>query len=163
MANVNANAPLAMTGEQFQHLANLFVTNQAQNLRHREVESAKILIDRCDGSIPERTRKWIRELDKWETEETGTDFLFDLVKKTTYGNLRQTTKTWMSQTDPAITWLQLREKVSNQFLSSVEQTKMQTALEGAKQKPDKPWRLTSDSSSLTQTAPTLLREVHQMR
>ena len=55
MANVNANAPLAMTGEQFQHLANLFVTSQTQNLRHREVESAQALIDRCDGSIPERT------------------------------------------------------------------------------------------------------------
>ena len=42
----------------------------------------------------------------------------------------------MSQTDPAITWSQLREKVSNQFLSSVEQMKMQTALEGAKQTSD---------------------------
>ena len=36
----NANTPLAMTGEQFQHSANLFVTSEAQNRRHREVESA---------------------------------------------------------------------------------------------------------------------------
>ena len=57
MANATANAPLAMTGEQFQHLANLFVTSQAKNLRYREVESAKTLIDRCYGSILERTRE----------------------------------------------------------------------------------------------------------
>ena len=91
-----------MTGEQFQHLANFIVTSQARNLRHA-VESAKTLIDRCDGSVPEKTREWIWDLDEWQTEETGTDFLFDLVEKITIGNLRQSTKLWMAQTDPAIT------------------------------------------------------------
>ena len=92
-----------MSQEQFQHLANLFVTSQAGNLRHSETESAKTLIDRCDGSVPKRTRKLIRELDEWRTEEAGMNFLFDLVKKTTYGTLHQSKELWMAQTDPAIT------------------------------------------------------------
>ena len=53
----NAHAPLVMSGRQFQHLADVFVTNQTRNLRHAEVESAKTLIDRCNGSVPERTRE----------------------------------------------------------------------------------------------------------
>ena len=45
-----AHAPLAMSGEQFQYWANLFLTSQVRNLRHAEVESAKTLIDGRDGS-----------------------------------------------------------------------------------------------------------------
>ena len=52
----NALEPLAMSGEQFQHLANLFLTSQAINLGQAEVESAKTFIDRCDGPVPERIR-----------------------------------------------------------------------------------------------------------
>ena len=89
----NAHVPLVMSGEQFQHSANLFVTSQAKNLRHAEVESAKTLIHMCDGSAKERTRKCIRGLDECQTEEKGTEFLFDL---------RQSTKLWMVQTDPGL-------------------------------------------------------------
>ena len=137
MANATANAPLAMTGEQFQHLANLFVTakhrisdtGRWKVLRHSSTDvMARYRNEPVSGSETGRVGNGV--------VRRGTDFLFDLIKKTTYGNLRQTTKTWLSQTDPAITWSQLREKVSHQFLSSVEQMKMQMALEGAKQKPD---------------------------
>ena len=80
---VNAHTPLPMSGEQFKHLANLFVTSKARNPKHAEVEIVKTLIDICDGSVPEKTREWIRELDEWQAEETGMEFLLDLVKKKT--------------------------------------------------------------------------------
>ena len=65
----NANIPLTMTGEQFQHLANMFVAGNAETLRHTKIQSAATGIDRCDGSVPELTREWIQAISGWETEE----------------------------------------------------------------------------------------------
>ena len=132
----NANIPLTMTGEQFQHLANMFVASNAETLRHTKIQSAATGIDRCDGSVPELTREWIQAISGWETEEPSPDFLLPLIKTTTTGDLLQEVRRWTTEPQAATTWPQLRAKISDHFLSACETTRLQTALESIKQKVD---------------------------
>ena len=130
----NANTPLAMTGEQFQHLANMFVASQAETLRHTKVQNAATGIDRCDGSVPALTREWIQAISGWETEEPGADFLLPLIKATTTGDLLQEVRRWMTGTQAATTWPELRAKITEHFLSTCETIRLQTSLESIRQK-----------------------------
>ena len=127
--------PIIMTGDQYNHLAGLFANNHTEALVQAKLQRAINTVDRCDGVAPQPTREWIRSMDGWETEGCDADFIFGLVKATTTGDLLTEVRGWLHQDQPLTTWTDLREKITENFLSACETIRLQTELESTRQKP----------------------------
>ena len=150
-----------MTDEQFHLLVKMIGDNHAEIIKEKQIESAVRDMGHCDGSNSDQTRQWIMEIDGWQLEEPGVDFLFDLIEATTEGNLLDEIKQWLHQEkavdtsspldmkgcichfakwqihpfiSKGTTWEGLREKIIDHFISPHETTRLQTALGITKQK-----------------------------
>lgn len=85
-----------MTAEQYQHLASLFAQSHRENKEEARLVRATAAIDRCDGSVPERTRRWIRALDGWSGESVTDNFLLNLAKSAGAGDLLGEVRRWIN-------------------------------------------------------------------
>ena len=83
----NASIALAMTGEQCQHLVNMFVANHAKKTKNSNLDKTARNIDVCDGKSPDLSREWMRRISKLEQGTTNVEFLYSLSQKTTDSNL----------------------------------------------------------------------------
>ena len=161
MDNSAIPSPVYMTDEQFQLLVKMIEDNQADIMKQKEIEMAVRDMGHCDGSTSDQTRQWIMEIDGWQLEEPDVDFLLDLIKATTDGDLLNKIRQWLHQEkavdtsspldmkgcichfakwqihpfiSKGTTWEGLREKIIHYFISPHETTRLQTALGTAKQK-----------------------------
>lgn len=126
---------VAITTEQLEQLKKLFSSSQAESLDHLRLTQAAAAIDRCDGSVPEATRQWLRAVDGWKKEGVSDQFVLRLAKLTSSGELleeiRNATSTGGGDCD---TWPKLFEHLTQHFLSACETLKLQTLLESSKQR-----------------------------
>ena len=102
MATVNGAAadvmraqPVVMTMEQFNQLGQLVVNNHTdENLQ--KLQHAAKSIDRCDELGPEHVQTWIRNLDGWQSEKMSDQFMMDLAKATSTGDLLKEIRAWVN-------------------------------------------------------------------
>ena len=127
--------PMAMTKEQYEQLAVLFSQAHAATRTQTRLAQAAAGIDRCDGAVPESTRLWVRALDGWATEGVGDEFMLELAKSTTAGDLLDEIRHWCNtHPNPVATWSSLRGRILDHFLSACETIRLQTLLESSQQK-----------------------------
>ena len=95
----NASIPLTMTGEQCQHLVNIFVANHAERTQSSYLDRAARKIDVSDEKSPDLTKKWIRPITRLEQGTMDAEFLFSLAQETTYDDLLREVWHWMPPSD----------------------------------------------------------------
>lgn len=125
-----------MTETQFQQIAGVVVAGRLEARHDAKLVRAASSIDRCDGSTPEATRHWLRSMDGWSDEpESTADFMVELAKVTTAGDLLDEIRRWTNGPDAvAESWPTLRPRVLEHFLSACEEVKLQVQLESLHQR-----------------------------
>lgn len=126
--------PIAMTKEQYDRLGNLFLNATTYHQEQTRLTQAAATVDRCDGSVPELTRVYIRALDGYASEPDQTaDFLLKLAKLTATGDLLEEIRR-CTNARSVRTWPALRAHILEHFLSACETLKLQAMLEQSQQK-----------------------------
>ena len=124
-----------MSRAQYEQLLGLIHTNHRNTQEDAELVRATASMDRCDGSVPESTRQWVRAMDGWATETVSDNFMLKLAKATTTGDLQEEVRRWTNgPVDTVDTWPSLRPRILEHFLSACETVRLQTQLEALRQR-----------------------------
>lgn len=126
--------PIIMTKQQYEDLGGIVVAAQSLYVQQTMLAQAVATIDRCDGSVPELTRTYVRALDGYASETDMTALLLlKLAKATASGDLLEEIRRW-TNTREVSTWADLRAHILEHFLSACETLKLQSMLEQTQQR-----------------------------